>query len=142
LTQPRPTDQQIGVTLTRVHFLAKVDPGVYHALRRITDAMVELKFRLADGDYQNALRPTDPDGAGAVSGSRDLEEPMWQRALHPLRETEQARADHQTAAEQLTKTATSLEVCCGWADPPKGRQDRRGRQLIQSLGPDGERRVG
>lgn len=142
MTWANPTDEQIGVTLTRIHFLARVDPGVYHALRRITDAMVELKYRLAGGDYHNGLRPADPDGAGAISGTRDPDEPMWQRAMAPLHETAQARTDHQTSATELTQLAGTLEVRCGWADPPKGRVDRRGRQLIQSIGADGERRVG
>jgi hypothetical protein len=142
LTQRRPTDEQIGVTLTRLHFLAKVDPGVYHALRRITDAMVELHCRLADGNYHNALRPTDPDSTGVTSGTHEPDEAMFTRAIEPHPEREQARSQHTNAADKCSKLAGQLEVICGWADPPKGLVDQHGRQRIQSIGPDGQRRVG
>lgn len=136
----RPSDEQIGVTLQRVHYLARSDVGVYHALRRVTDALVELHCRRSDADYHNALRPADPDAVS--SGTAEPDAKQWLRATHPLPEATDARRDHKDAAERLTKLANDLDAMLGWGPPVKGHRDRRGRLKIESTGADGVRRIG
>jgi len=139
LTHPRPSETQIGTTLQRLALLGRLDHGPYHALRRITDVMVELYCRRTDADYHNDLRPNHDD---TVSGTREPDEQMFERVMHPIAEATTARNQHTTAADRLTKLAGELEMLCGWVDPPKGHRDHRGRLQVESVGQDGVRRVG
>lgn len=136
----RLSDEQLGYMLQRVSFLRHADPGPCGSLRRIVDALVELHCRRSDADYHNALRPPDPDAS--VHGTRDPDEPQWHRALHPLAETTDARNAHKAGADKLTHLAKELEAILGWGPPVRGHRDRRGRLQIESVGPDGERRIG